>query len=108
MRNNGEDGDAGAPRDRQYYLSQAYINAFGTFDEPDWDPQQGFVANRPRIIKLYDYYQALYLKRPGFISLGRVRQDGRRCRCGRRGLGGEFGRVLSDGDDGSNWEEHFS
>jgi len=75
MPNSDENGDAGAPRDRQYYLSQAYINAFGTFDEPDWDPQQGFGANRPRIIKLYDYYQALYLKRPDLFlwaGLGRM------------------------------------
>jgi len=52
-----EAADAGAPRDRGAYLSQAYVNAFGTNDEPDWDPQQGFVANRDRLIKVYDYYR---------------------------------------------------
>jgi hypothetical protein len=52
-----EAGDAGAPRDRGAYLNQAYVKAFGTYDEPDWDPQQGFVANRDRLIKVYDYYR---------------------------------------------------
>jgi hypothetical protein len=75
MSNNDSDGDAGAPRDRPFYLSQAYVNAFGTFDEPDWDPEKGFAANRPRIIQLYDYYQTIYLKRPDqflWAGLGRM------------------------------------
>ena len=46
MADDEEVGDAGAPRDRGAYLSQAYINAFGKYDEPDWDPEQGFAANR--------------------------------------------------------------
>lgn len=41
MSNNDENGDAGAPRDRGYYLSRAYVNAFGVYDEPNWDPEQG-------------------------------------------------------------------
>ena len=49
MANGEEDDDAVAPRDRWVYLSQAYINAFGKYDEPDWDPKQGFAANRDRI-----------------------------------------------------------
>ena len=65
MSNDGSDGDAGAPRDLPYYLSQAYINAFSKYDESDWDPEQGFAANRARILQLYDYYNALYLKQPG-------------------------------------------
>jgi len=75
MSNNDSDGDAGAPRDRPFYLSQAYVNAFGAFDEPDWDPEQGFAANRQRIIQLYDYYQKIYLKRPDqflWAGLGRM------------------------------------
>jgi len=70
-----ETGDAGAPRDRGAYLSQAYINAFGKYDEPDWDPEQGFAANRDRIVKLYDYYRDTYLKRPNqflWAGLGRM------------------------------------
>jgi hypothetical protein len=70
-----EAGDAGMPRDRGACLSQAYVNAFGTYDEPDWDPQQGFVANRERLIKVYDYYRDTYLKRPDqflWAGLGRM------------------------------------
>lgn len=70
-----EAGDAGAPRDQGVFLSQAYINAFGTFDEPEWDGDRGYVANRARILKLYDYYQAVYLKRPDqllWAGLGRM------------------------------------
>src|SRR5882672_138388 len=75
MADNDEDGDAGAPRDRGYYLSQAYVNAFGVYDEPDWDPEKGYSANRDRIVKLYDYYQATYLKQPDvflWAGLGRM------------------------------------
>jgi hypothetical protein len=75
MSNDGSDGDAGVPRDLPYYLSQAYINAFGKYDESDWDPEQGFAANRARILQLYDYYNALYLKQPGqflWAGLGRM------------------------------------
>jgi hypothetical protein len=50
-----EAADAGASRDRGAYLSQAYVNTFGTYDEPDWDPQQGFVANRDRLINPRDF-----------------------------------------------------
>ena len=32
------------------YLSQAYVNAFRKYDEPDWDTEQGYVANRDRIV----------------------------------------------------------
>ena len=70
-----EAADAGAPRDRGAYLSQAYVNAFGTYDEPDWDPQQGFAANRDRLIKVYDYYRDTCLKRPDqflWAGLGRM------------------------------------
>lgn len=72
---NHNDGDAGAPRDRQYYLNQAYVNAFGVYDEPDWDPEKGYAANRDRIVKLYDYYKDTYLKRPDqflWAGLGRM------------------------------------
>jgi hypothetical protein len=75
MADDEEVGDAGAPRDRGVYLSQAYVNAFGTYDEPDWDPEQGFAANRDRIVKLYDYYRDTYLKRPDqflWAGLGRM------------------------------------
>ena len=44
-------------------------------DEPDWDPEQGFAANRDRIVKLYDYYRDTYLKRPDqflWAGLGRM------------------------------------
>ena len=53
MANGDETGDADAPRDRGAYLSQAYVNAFGKYDETHWDPKQGFAANRDRTIKLY-------------------------------------------------------
>ncbi len=75
MADNDEDGDAGAPRDRGYYLSVAYVNAFGVYDEADWDPEKGYAANRARIVKLYDYYQATYLKQPDvflWAGLGRM------------------------------------
>ena len=75
MADEEEVGDAGAPRDRGYYLSQAYVNAFGAYDEPDWNPEQGYAANRDRIIKLYDYYKDTYLKRPDqflWAGLGRM------------------------------------
>lgn len=75
MANGNGDGDAGAPRDRNYYLSQAYINAFGTYDEPDWNPDNGYAANRDRIIKVYEYYKAVYLKGPSTLlwaGLGRM------------------------------------
>jgi hypothetical protein len=75
MSDNVPDSDAGAPRDLPFYVSQAYINAFGKFDEPDWDPEQGFTANRARIVQLYDYYSALYQRQPGLFlwaGLGRM------------------------------------
>ena len=67
--------DAGASKDRQFYLGQAYMNAFGNDDEAAWEPDQGFAANRARIIQLYDYYQATYLKQPDLFlwaGLGRM------------------------------------
>jgi len=69
-----DDLDAGV-KDRQYYTSAAYINAFGTYDEDAWDPDQGFAANRARIVQLYDYYRSTYLKRPELFlwaGLGRM------------------------------------
>ncbi len=69
-----DDLDAGV-KDRQYYLTIAYNNAFGTYDEASWDPIQGFAANRERIVKLYDYYRGTYLKRPDLFlwaGLGRM------------------------------------
>jgi hypothetical protein len=58
-------------------LSQAYVNAFGKYDEPDWDPEQGFAANRDRIIKLYDHSRDTYLKRPDqFLWAGLSRMAG--------------------------------
>jgi hypothetical protein len=75
MSNTSSDGDAGAPGGFPYYLSQAYINAFGKYDEPDWDPQLGYSANRARIVQLYDYYRTLYLRQPGqflWAGLGRM------------------------------------
>jgi hypothetical protein len=67
--------DAGASKDRQFYLGQAYMNAFGNDDEAAWDPEQGFAANRARLIQLYDYYQATYLKQQDLLlwaGLGRM------------------------------------
>ena len=95
-------GDAGAPRDRGAYLSQAYINAFGKYDEPDWDPDQGFAANRERIIKLYDYYRDAYLKRPDQFLWGRVGSNGWWHRG--RWLGRSWcrWRNFSDEDNGKN------
>lgn len=69
-----DDLDAGV-KDREFYLKAAYDNAFGTFDEGAWDPARGFNANRARIVKLYDYYQDTYLKRPSLFlwaGLGRM------------------------------------
>jgi hypothetical protein len=70
----GDDADAGT-KDRQHYLEAAYKNAFGTFDPDAWDPEQGYSANRPRIVKLYDYYRDTYLKQPTvflWAGLGRM------------------------------------
>ena len=67
--------DGGAGKDREFYLSQAYVRAFGQRDEDAWDPNQGFRANRPRILMLYNYYQSTYLKTPDLFlwaGLGRM------------------------------------
>jgi hypothetical protein len=69
-----DDLDAGT-KDRQFYLVAAYKNAFGTYDEDAWAPEQGYSANRPRIVKLYDYYRDTYLKQPTLFlwaGLGRM------------------------------------
>lgn len=67
--------DAGAAKDRPFYLAQAYTNAFGDDDQAAWDPTQGLAANRPRIVQLYDYYRDTYLKQPDMFlwaGLGRM------------------------------------
>ena len=75
MANDDEYADAGAAHDRDFYLQRAYQNAFGAYDQAAWDPEQGYAANRDRIVKLYDYYQAVYLKSPQqllWAGLGRM------------------------------------
>ena len=87
-----DDLDAGV-KDRQYYTSAAYINAFGTYDEDAWDPDQGFAANRGRIVQLYDYYRITYLKRPELFlwaGLGRM--------AGGAVVGGRLSAVHEPGD----------
>lgn len=67
--------DAGVAKDRQFYLTQAYNNAFGNNDQAAWDPALGFLPNRARIVQLYDYYRDTYLKQPDvflWAGLGRM------------------------------------
>jgi hypothetical protein len=54
-------GGAGVNDQSEHYLTVAYTKAFGQRDEAAWDPSQGYSANRPRILKLYDYYRNTYL-----------------------------------------------
>ena len=49
---------------KSFYTNRALEAAFGGRDVPDWDPDAGFAANRPRILALYDYYRDLYLRAP--------------------------------------------
>ena len=62
-------------RDRQFYLKRSYEKAFGQFDEANWNPQSGYAANEPRILKLYDYYRDTFLLQPDqflWAGLGRL------------------------------------
>jgi|SRR5215813_1240066 len=56
-------------KDREFYLTRAYVNAFGQRDESAWNPALGYRANRPRILKLYKYYEATYLRFPPPVLL---------------------------------------
>jgi len=61
----------------EHYLTIAYTKAFGQRDEAEWDPSQGFRANRARILKLYDYYCDTYLASPqSFLWAGLARMAG--------------------------------
>lgn len=56
------------------YVARAYANAFGDRGE-DWLPDRGFGANRPRMIRLYDYYRDVYNRSPEVLlwaGLGRM------------------------------------
>jgi hypothetical protein len=56
------------------YRNRAYERAFGDHGET-WLPANGFAANRPRIIKLYDYYRDTFNARPDLFlwaGLGRM------------------------------------
>lgn len=56
------------------YHQRALANAFGD-DAADWIPSRGYLANRPRIIKLYDYYRDTYNRAPKVLlwaGLGRM------------------------------------
>jgi hypothetical protein len=72
----GDDGsDGGAAHGRSYYEQLSNGNAFGSSSLPAWDPAAGYRANRPRILRLYDYYRDVYLKRPDLFlwaGLGRM------------------------------------
>jgi hypothetical protein len=62
-------------KDRQFYLRRSYEKAFGQFDEANWNPQSGYAANEPRILKLYDYYRDTFLALPDLFlwaGLGRL------------------------------------
>lgn len=77
---------AQAPRDREYYLSRSFNNAFGggrqadpdgfrRREDADWNPELGWGHNRDRISRLYDYYQRVYQLRPSIFlwaGLGRM------------------------------------
>ncbi len=72
--NRRDSGDAGT-KNRQFYLTQAYINAFGNDNEDAWNPDNGFAANRAQIVQLYDYYKNTYLQQPDMFlwaGLGRM------------------------------------
>jgi hypothetical protein len=56
------------------YRNRAYQRAFGDHGE-SWIPSNGFAANRPRIVKLYDYYRDTYNANPDrflWAGLGRM------------------------------------
>ena len=59
---------------QQQYRDQAYNRAFGDRGE-DWIPSRGFGANRPRIVKLYEYYKTIFNLNPDrflWAGLGRM------------------------------------
>jgi len=56
------------------YRQLAFERAFGDHGE-DWIPDNGFQANRPRIVKLYEYYKNVFNSRPDLFlwaGLGRM------------------------------------
>jgi hypothetical protein len=62
------------PMTQQDYRDRAYQRAFGDHGE-SWIPAAGFAANRARIVKLYDYYRAVFNDRPDrflWAGLGRM------------------------------------
>ena len=59
---------------REEYRRRAYQRAFGDMGE-DWIPSRGYQANRPRIVKLYEYYRKVFNDRPDLFlwaGLGRM------------------------------------
>jgi hypothetical protein len=61
-------------RGRKYYTDRAYENAFGNKDVK-WEPEDGYQANRARILQLYTYYQHTFDANQGqflWAGLGRM------------------------------------
>ena len=59
---------------KDVYVTRAFNRAFGD-DGSGWDPNLGYQANRPRIVRLYDYYRDTYNQLPGqflWAGLGRM------------------------------------
>ncbi len=45
-------------------------------DVREWQPQEGFVANRDTVVKVYDYYRSLFVDRPELRWAGMARLAG--------------------------------
>jgi hypothetical protein len=57
------------------YLNIAYQRA--KFNPQDWKPELGFTANETILLKLYEYYQAIYQQQPNkFLWAGLARLTG--------------------------------
>jgi hypothetical protein len=62
-------------KERDFYTLKAYQTAFGKNISNEWDPELGVRANWQRILRLYDYYQAMFLRKPNvflWAGLGRL------------------------------------
>jgi hypothetical protein len=70
---------------KKKYTALAYQNA--NIEAANWQPQLGFMANEALLLKVYTYYQQLYLKAPDkFLWLGLARLTGGQVLWGMRRL----------------------
>ncbi len=54
-------------KDREFYLTRAYVKAFGQRDDAAWDPRLGYRVNRARILRLYTYYEKTFVVMPDVL-----------------------------------------